>query len=144
MTARSITDSILNCEIAASLAFLFRLLHVCKDNRASCIHLTCSSCSIKVLHLPFACPNSVTKTHIDGNTSPLQIIMHLLIRLERFENFFYGRTITFLLASLTILLMCVHAHSQMASRNKQSNVHPHLHVHTSKVSRQFASSLCFG
>ena len=65
-----------------------------KDDRASCIHLTCSSCLIKVLHLPLALPNSlssrnVTKTRTDGHrpTSPLQIIMHLLIRLERFEDF---------------------------------------------------------
>ena len=43
-------------------------------------------------HLPLAHPNSlsrrtVTKPRADGHTSPLQIIMHLLIRLERFENF---------------------------------------------------------
>ena len=44
-------------------------------------------------HLPLARPNSlskrtVTKTRTDGHTSPLQVIMHLLIRLERFENLF--------------------------------------------------------
>ena len=44
-------------------------------------------------HLPPALSNSlsrhtVTKTHSDRHTSPLEIIMHLLIRLERFENFF--------------------------------------------------------
>ena len=99
MTTRSITDSILNCEIAASLAFLFRPLHACcKDDRASCTHLTRSSCLIKVPplhtppHLPLEHPNSlsrriVTKTRTDGHTSPLQIIMHLLTRLEWFEDF---------------------------------------------------------
>ena len=30
----------------------------------------------------------------------------------------------------------------MASRNKQNNAHPHLRVHTSKVSRQLTSRLC--
>ena len=45
------------------------------------------------LHLPLDHPNSlsrhtVTMTRTDGHTSPLQIIVHLLIRLERFEHFF--------------------------------------------------------
>ena len=44
-------------------------------------------------HLPLAHPKSlsrrtVNKTRTDGRTSPLQIIMHLLIRLERFEKIF--------------------------------------------------------
>ena len=43
------------------------------------------------------------KPRTDGHTSPLQIIMHLLIRLERFEKF-YRRMISFLLASLIIFL----------------------------------------
>ena len=87
-----------------------------KDDRASCIHLTYSSCLIEVPHLPLAKPNSlsrrtVTKTSTDGHTSPLQIITHLLIRLERFEILFYGRMISFLLASLIriflgVLLTC--------------------------------------
>ena len=43
-------------------------------------------------HLPLTQPISlsrrtVTKTRTDGHTSPLQIIMHLLVRLERFEIF---------------------------------------------------------
>ena len=42
---------------------------------------------------------TVTKTRTDGHTSPLQKMMHLLIRLERFEDF-YGRMISFTLASL--------------------------------------------
>ena len=51
------------------------------------------SSASKVPHLPLALPNSlsrgtVTKTRTDGHTSPLQIIMHLLIRLEKFEDFF--------------------------------------------------------
>ena len=37
--------------------------------------------------------HTVTKTRMDGHTSPLQVIMHLLIRLERFEV--YGRIISF-------------------------------------------------
>ena len=58
------------------------------------------------LHLPLAHPNSLTrrtviKTRTDGHTNPVQIIMHLLIRLERFEDF-DGRSISFLLASLVI------------------------------------------
>ena len=62
------------------------------------------------LHLPLVHPNSlsrrtVTKTHTDGHTNPLQIIMHLLIRLEQFEDFFYGIMIRFLLASLVITFL---------------------------------------
>ena len=61
-------------------------------------------------HLPLTYLNSlssrtVTKTRTDGHTSPLQIIMHLLIRLERFEDFFYGRMISFLLAWLIIIFL---------------------------------------
>ena len=69
-------------------------------------------------HLPREYPNSlsrrtVTKTRKDGYTSPLQIIVHSLIRLERFEDFFYGTMISFLFASLVItflvvLLTCYH------------------------------------
>ena len=63
-------------------------------------------------HLPLAQPNplsrrTVTNTRTDGHTSPLQIIMHLLIRLERFETFFYGRMISFLLASWIIIFLGV-------------------------------------
>ena len=68
-----------------------------RKDRTSCIHLTCSSCLIKVLpintppHLPLEHWNSlsrrtVTKTRADGHTSPLQIIMHLLIRMEQFGD----------------------------------------------------------
>ena len=51
-------------------------------------------------HLPFARPKSlsrrtVTKTRTDGHTSPLQIIMRLLIRLERFEDFYMEEWIVF-------------------------------------------------
>ena len=71
-----------------------------------------SSASKYPPHLPLAHPKShsrrnVTKTRTDGHTSPLQIIMHLLIRLERFENFFYGTMISFLLASLIIIFLRV-------------------------------------
>ena len=64
-----------------------------------------------LIHLPLEHPNSlrrctVTKNHTDGHTSPLQIIMHLLIRLEQFENF-YGRMIDFLLVSLVIKFLGV-------------------------------------
>ena len=62
-----------------------------------CIHSTCSSCLIKVppLNTPrtYLSRNqtilaaALSPTRTDGHTSPLQIIMHLLIRLERFENF---------------------------------------------------------
>ena len=63
-------------------------------------------------HLPLKYPNSlsrrtVTKSRTDGYKSPLQVIMHLLIRLERFENFFYRRMISFLLASLIIIFLGV-------------------------------------
>ena len=98
MTATSITDSILNCEIAGSLAFLFR----------SCMHaqrrqdvmytlnlfqlFNQSPASKYPPHLPLMRPNSlssrtVTKTRTNGHTSPLQIIMHLLIRQKWFEHF---------------------------------------------------------
>ena len=87
-------------------------------DRALCIHLTCTSCLIKVPplnippHLPLEHLNSLsrctaTKTRTDGHKSPLQVIMHLLIRLEWFEDFFYGRMITFLLASLVITFLGV-------------------------------------
>ena len=61
-------------------------------------------------HLPLSQPNSlsrriVTKTRTDGHTTPLQIIMHILIRLERLKIFFYGRMISFLLASLIIIFL---------------------------------------
>ena len=61
--------------------------------------------------LPPALPKSlsrrtVTKTRTDGHTSPLQIMMHLLIRLERFA-FFYGIMISFLLASLITIFLGV-------------------------------------
>ena len=83
-----------------------------REDRASCIHLTCSSSLSKVPplntppHLSLEHPNflswrTVTKTRTDGHTSPLQIIMHLLIRLERSEDFL-RRMINFLLASLVI------------------------------------------
>ena len=83
-----------------------------------CIHLICFSCLIKVPHLntpphlPLDHPNSlsrrtVTETRTDGHISTLQIIMHLLIGLERFEDFFYRRMITFLLASLVITFLRV-------------------------------------
>ena len=99
MTARSITDSILNCEIAASLAFLLnRCMHA--QRRQGVVYtlnlfqlFNQSPASKYPPHLPPALPNSlsrrtVTKTRTDGHTSDLQIIMRLLIRLERFENFF--------------------------------------------------------
>ena len=89
-----------------------------RNDRASCIHLTCSSCLIKVPplntppHLPLEHPNSlsrrtVTKIRTDGYTSPLQTIMHLLIRLKQFEVFFCRRMMSFLLASLVIKFLGV-------------------------------------
>ena len=61
-----------------------------KDDRASCVHLTCSNCLVKVL--PLAYSNSlsrrtVTKTRTDEHTSPLQIILHLLISLRSLKIF---------------------------------------------------------
>ena len=99
MTARSITESILNCEIAAGLAFLFRPLQA--QRRQGVVYtLNLFQLLFKVPplntppHLSLAHPNSlsrrtVTKTRTDGHTSPLQIIMHLLIRLEQFEIFLW-------------------------------------------------------
>ena len=98
MTAKSLTDSILNCEIATSLAFsLDRCMHA--QRRQGVVYtlnlfqlFNQSPASKYPPHLPLVHPNSlsrrtVTKTRTDGHTSPLQIIMHLLIRLERFEDF---------------------------------------------------------
>ena len=64
------------------------------------------------LHLPLKYPNSlnrhtVTKTHTDGYTSPLQIIMYFLIRLERFEDFLTEEWLVFLFASLVITFLGV-------------------------------------
>ena len=100
MTARSITDSILNCEIAASLAFLFRPLHSCaKTTRQGVVYTLnlfqlFNQSPVSKYPLPLAEPNclsrrTVTNTRTDGHTRPLQIIMHLLISLEQFENFLW-------------------------------------------------------
>ena len=118
MTARSITDSILNCEIATSLAILSdRCMHA--QRRQGVVYtlnsfqlFNQSSASKYPPHLPPALPNSlsrrtVTQTRTHGHTSPLQINMHLLIRLERFGTFFYGRMISLLLASLIIIFLGV-------------------------------------
>ena len=93
MTARSITDSILNCEIATSLVFVLdRCMHAQRRQGVvytlNLFQLFNQSPASK--YLPLTQPNSlsrrtVTKTRTDGQTSPLQILMHLLIRLERFE-----------------------------------------------------------
>ena len=109
-----------------------------RKDRVSCIHLTCSCCLIKVPplntlpHLPLQHLNSlrkrtVTKTRTDGYTSPVQIIMHLLMRLEWFEDFFYGRMISFLLASLNIkfLLLPSRAAPEGAENNGKL---PHLFI----------------
>ena len=106
---KSIRVSILSCEIdlqAASLAFLFLIAACMRKDTASCIHLTCSSCLIKVPplntppHLLLEHPNFLSRrivisTRTDGHTSSLQIIMRLLIRLERFEKIFTEECLVF-------------------------------------------------
>ena len=97
---------------ATNLVFLFKLLQFLVYtlnfflllNKAPPLYITPN---LPLEHQNSLSRHTVTKTRTDGHKSPLQIIMHFLIRLEQFEDFFLWKNDYFLLVVLVIKFLGV-------------------------------------
>ena len=79
MTARSITDSILNCEIAVSLAFLFRPLHAWAKTTGRRVYRLLNLFQLyNQSPLPLTQPKSLSSRTVNRTHSPSFQSLHLL------------------------------------------------------------------